>query len=67
MNQLLNIDKTVESPLCRLCGEKGDSARHIISECKDLAQRVYKQSHDNVAKVVHWKFCEKYYLEKKEK
>ena len=60
-------DKTVESPLCRLCGEKGESVNHIVCECKKLAQREYKQRHDNVAKVVHWKLCEKYHLEKKEK
>ena len=62
-----NIDKTVKSPLCRLCGEKGDSENHIVCECKKLAQREYKQRHDNVAKVVHWKLCGKYYLEKKDK
>ena len=32
-----------------------------------LAQREYKQRHDNVAKVVHWKLCEKYHREKKDK
>ena len=62
-----HIDKTVESPLCRLCGEKGESVNHIVCECKKLAQRKYKQRHDNVAKVVHWKLCEKYHLEKKDK
>ena len=61
-----HIDKTVESPLCRLCGEKGESVHHIVCECKKLAQREYKQRHD-VAKVVHWKLCEKYHLEKKDK
>ena len=44
-----HIDKTVESPLCRLCGEKGESVNHIVCECKKLAQREYKQRHDNVA------------------
>ena len=50
-----HIDKTVESPLCRLCGEKDESVNHIVCECKKVAQREYKQRHDNVAKVVHWK------------
>ena len=62
-----HIDKTVESPLCRLCSKKGESVSHIVCECKKLAQREYKQRHDNVAKVVHWKLCEKYHLEKKDK
>ena len=55
-----HIDKTVESPLCRLCDEKGESVSHIVCECKKLSQRKYKQRHDNVAKVFHWKLCEKY-------
>ncbi|CAH3188881.1 unnamed protein product [Porites lobata] len=45
-----------ESPLCRQCGE---SVNHIVCECKKLAQREYKQRHDNIAKVVYWKLCEK--------
>ena len=57
----------MESPLCRLCGEKGESVNHIVCDCKKLAQREYKQRHENVAKVVHWKLCEKYHLEKKDK
>jgi len=62
-----HIDHTVESPLCRLYGEKGESVSHIVCECKKLAQREYKERHDNVAKVVHSKLCEKYRLEKKDK
>ena len=38
-----NIDKTAESPLCRMCGEKGESIGHIVSECEKLAQREYKE------------------------
>ena len=40
---------------------------HITSECKKIAQREYKRRHDTVGKLVHWKFCEKHNLEKKEK
>ena len=58
-----NIDKIVESPLCRMCGEKGKSAGHLISGCKMLAQREYKRRHDNVARIVHWTLCGKYGLE----
>ena len=32
-----NIDKSVASPLCRLCHEKGESISHVVSECKKLA------------------------------
>ena len=58
-----NIDKTVESPLCRMCGEKGESVGHLISGCKKLAQREYKGRHDNMARIVHWTLCRKYGLE----
>ena len=61
------IDKTSENPLCRMCGERGETVQHIICECKKLAQREYKRRHDTVAKLVHWKLCEKYNLERKEK
>ena len=61
------IDKTSENPLCRMCGERGETVQHIICECKKLAQREYKRRHDTVAKLVHWKLCEKHNLEGKEK
>ena len=61
------IDKTSENPLCRMCGERGETVQHIICECKKLAQREYKRRHDTVAKLVHWKLCEKHNLERKEK
>ena len=49
-----------------LCGEKGGRVNHIVFDGKKLAQREYKQRHDNVAKVVHWKLCGNYHLEKKD-
>ena len=30
-----HIDNTAESPLCRLCGEKGETVSHIVSELQD--------------------------------
>ena len=56
-----------ESSLCRLCNEKCETVQHLICECKKLAQRDYKRRHDNIAKLVHWKLCEKYSLKKEEK
>ena len=61
------IDKTSENPLCRMCGERGETVQQLICEYKKLAQRSYKRRHDAVAKLVHWKFCEKHNLERKEK
>ena len=40
-----NIDKNGESPLCRMCGKKGESMSHIICECSMLAQKKYKRRH----------------------
>ena len=57
-----HIDKTVDTPLCRMCGQRGESVNHIISECSKLAQREYKRRHDNVARYVHWMLCGKYKL-----
>ena len=41
--------------------------QHIICEYKKLARREYKRRHDTVAKLVHWKLCEKHNLKGKEK
>ena len=38
-----------------------------VSATEKLTQREYKQRHDNIAKVVRWKLCEKYHLGKKDK
>lgn len=34
------IDKSGDSPHCRMCGKGGESIQHIVSECDKLAQRV---------------------------
>ena len=62
-----HIDKTSESPLCRLCGKKGRSVQHITRGCEKSAQNEYKKQHDNVAKKVHWNICKKNVLEHSEK
>ena len=59
-----NIDKTADSPTCTLCKERGETVSHIVSEYKKLAQMDYKRRHDNVAKMIHWRLCEKFILEK---
>lgn len=61
------IDKTSDSPLCRLCGSKPETISHIISECKTLAQKQYKRRHDNVARMIHYELCKKYDLEHQDK
>ena len=56
------IDKTSDSSLCWLCGEKGETISHIVSERKKLAQKEYKRLHDNVASIVHWELSEAFQL-----
>ena len=58
-----SIDKTSETPLCRLCGDATETVQHIVSGCKKLAQREYKKRHNKVALRVHWKICRKYGME----
>ena len=56
------------SPLCRMCGTEDETVAHNVSECPKLAQKEYKNlRHGNVAKVIHWKLCEKWGFEKAEK
>ena len=55
-----NVDST-----CRVCGSADESVAHIVAECQKLAQKEYKQvRYDNVAKVIHWKLCEKWGFKK---
>ena len=61
------IDKTAQSPLCRMCDKKSETISHIVSECEQLAQKEYKRRHNNVARIVHWKLCGKYNLKISEK
>ena len=59
--------ENVES-ICRVCGAADETVAHIISECSKLAQKEYKQvRHDNIAKMLHWKLCEKWGFNKAEK
>ena len=62
-----NIDRTKNSPLCRLCGELSESVTHLVCGCKVLAQKEYKRRHDNIARIVHWMLCGKYDLRRVDK
>ena len=50
-----------------MCGETGKTISHIVRECPKMTQKEYKRRHGNVARMVHWKLCEKLNLEKSEK
>ena len=51
---MYHIDRTSESPLCRLFGKTGESVQHLVSGYEKLAQKEYKRLHDNMGKKVHW-------------
>ena len=55
-------------PICRVCGAADETVAPIVSECSKLAQKEYKHvRHDSVAKMLHWKLCEKWGFNKAEK
>ena len=62
-----NIDKTADTPLCRMCKERVESVGHLVSECTKLAQKEYKRRHDNVARIIHWELCGIYGLQRQNK
>ena len=33
------IDKTAQSPLCRMCDKKSETISHAVSDCEKLAQK----------------------------
>ena len=57
-----HIDKDAESLLCRMCGERGETISHLVSECGKLPQKEYKRRYDNVARYVHWQLCREKFL-----
>ena len=62
------LDQENVQPICRACGAADETVAHIVSECSKLVQKEYKQvRHDNVAKMLHWKLCEKRGFNKAEK
>ena len=42
-----------------MCGSKGETVAHVVSECGKLAQTEYRGRHDNVARYIHWQLCGK--------
>ena len=54
--------------ICRVCGAADETVAQIVSECSKLAQKEYKQvRHKNIAKMFHWKLCEKWGFNKGKK
>ena len=62
------VDKDNIGEACRSCGERDETAVHIVSECKMLSQKEYKTwRHDKVAVILHWKLGMKLEFEVGEK
>ena len=56
-----NIDKKDVQDKRRSCGERDKTIGHIVSECKQLAQKDYKKCrNDKVAAMPHWSLCKQY-------
>ena len=45
-----------------MSGERDESIIQLIAQCKKLAQKEYKEKHDNVARIVHLELCQKFGL-----
>ena len=43
------IDKTAQSPLCRMCDKKSETIFQILSECEKVAQKKYNRRHNTIA------------------
>ena len=52
------IDKSQGDSLCRVCRKVDESIDRIVSGCSKFAQE-YKRRHDNLGKIVYWKFARK--------
>ena len=48
-------------------GKSSQNQLYVYHDIDKTAESPQKQRHDNIAKVVHWKLCEKCHLEKKKK
>ena len=53
------IGKSQGDSLCRVCRKVDESIDHVVSGCSKLAQKECERRHDNLGKIVHWKFARK--------
>ena len=62
------IDRTTDSPKCRMCGKMYENVCHLLSYCNELAQNEYKNlRHDKITALLHWQWCKTYGFEMHEK
>ena len=44
-----------------MCGKSKETIAQTINQCPDLTQNKHKKCrHNQVAKIIHWKLCEKW-------
>ena len=48
-----HIDRTTESPLCRMCRSEGETVAHDVRGCGKQAQTEYKGRNAKVAGYIH--------------
>ena len=55
----------IEDIRCRLCNDKQESVKHIISNCDTLAKSLYIKRHDNALKCFVWPLLKNFELVEK--
>ena len=61
------INKTQQSSVCRLCGDREETINHIISEYKKIIQKEYKTRHGWVGKVIYWELWKEFQFDQTNK
>ena len=60
--------KIRSDPLCRLCEQKKNgSTDHLVSSCRILTPKEYKERHDEIGHYIYWKICKDYGILESEK
>ena len=53
------------SDMCRRCGIRRETVKHILSGCDTLAQRAYTNRHNAALRIVYWWLAYKYGFQEK--
>ena len=56
-----------EDGLCRVCGKRFETIKHVVSGCSELAKKQYLIRHDKMGARIHWELCKKYSIDCAEK
>ena len=55
-----DIEKQIETALCRLCGAEEERPFPTLSKCRKIASSECKKRHDRVANIVHRNLARQY-------